>query len=189
MGNVETNKELFKSIVYNNIHREGIDDLMDWLETTDFYVAPASTRFHGTNPGDLVAHSLEVYSRLKMKQTTESDETIALVSLFHDLCKANFYEVSLRNTKDENGKWIQVPFYTCRQDDPIPLGHGEKSMFILMQHMKLSVEEASAIRWHMGGFVVEPQYEKPSLNSAMRQFKLVILLNQADTEASFLSGK
>jgi hypothetical protein len=178
----------FKDIVAKNIHRDGIDLLMSWIGTTDFYSAPSSTRYHGSEPGGLVAHSIAVYKHLKAKQTDEDDETIAIAALFHDLCKCNFYKQSFRNVKNEvTGKWERVPCYEI--DDQLCLGHGEKSMFIIMNFMKLTDDECLAIRWHMGFSAVEQQFEKPALTKAMQQCKLVIKLIESDMEAAFWDGK
>ena len=178
-------KEVFKSIVKEHIHRDGIDELMQWLDSTDFYSAPSSTRYHSAYPGGLCDHSITVYKRLKSLQDSESDETIALVALFHDLCKVNFYKVSTRNTKDESGRWIKVPYYEYSDDESLPVGHGEKSVIILMKYMKLTDEEILAIRWHMGYSVVEPTFEKPAITKALSLYKLVLKLQFADQSASF----
>lgn len=188
MNDLRALKVEFKDIVANMIHRDGINDLMAWLDSTDFYSAPSSTRYHGAEPGGLVAHSIAVYNRLKQKQTDETDETIAIASLFHDLCKCNFYKKTFRNVKNEStGKWEKVPSYEV--DDQFPLGHGEKSMFTVMKFMKLTDEEALAIRWHMGFSAVEQQFEKPAMARAMQIYKLVIKLQEADAEASFWDVK
>ena len=188
MNNLKALKDEFKSVVANTIHRDGIDGLMTWLDSTDFYSAPSSTRYHGAEPGGLAAHSIAVYNRLKQKQTDETDETIAIASLFHDLCKCNFYKQTFRNVKNEvTGKWEKTPAYEV--NDQFPLGHGEKSMFTIMKFMKLTDDEALAIRWHMGFSAVEQQFEKPAMARAMQICKLVIKLQEADTEASFLDGK
>jgi hypothetical protein len=185
MIDTKANEFEFKSIVKENIHRDGINSLMSWLNTTDFFTAPSSTRFHGSEPGGLCAHSIAVYKYLKSFQEDESDESIAIVALFHDLCKANFYKESKRNVKDESGKWIQVPYYEQDQTKSVPLGHGEKSMFLIMKHMQLTDEEACAVRWHMGFATVEQIYEKPALNAALLLSKLVLKLQTADSAASF----
>lgn len=188
MNDLRALKVEFKDIVANTIRRDGIDDLMTWLESTDFYSAPSSTRYHGAEPGGLVAHSIAVYNRLKQKQTDETDETIAIASLFHDLCKCNFYKQTFRNVKNEvTCKWEKVPAYDI--DDKFPLGHGEKSMFTIMKFMHLTDEEALAVRWHMGFSAVEQQFEKPAMARAMQICKLVIKLQEADTEASFWDCK
>ena len=188
MNDLEALKAAFNGIVSQNIHREGIGNLMHWLDSTDFYSAPSSTRYHGAEPGGLVAHSIAVYNRLKVKQTDEDNETIAIAALFHDLCKCNFYKPSFRNVKNEaTGKWERVPSYEI--NDTCPLGHGEKSMFIIMKYMYLTDDEANAVRWHMGFSVVEPQFEKPALVTAMQKYPLVIKLIEADMEASFIDNK
>lgn len=188
MNDINALTEEFKDIVAKNIHRDGIDDLMSWIGSTDFYIAPSSTRYHGAEPGGLVAHSIAVYKRLKAKQEDEDDETIAIAALFHDLCKCNFYKPSFRNVKNEvTGKWERVSCYEI--EDSYPLGHGEKSMFIIMNFMKLTDDEAMAVRWHMGFSAVEQQFEKPSMTKAMQMYKLVLKLQVADQEAAFWDCK
>ena len=118
------------------IKREGIKDLMGWLESTDFFTAPASTRFHGACDGGLCMHSLNVYRRLKdlnefydMDGAGCSRESEAIVALFHDLCKVGCYKVSSRNVKnDKTGQWEKVPFYKFEEDFPFG-GHGSKSVY------------------------------------------------------------
>ena len=158
-----TAKEEFISIYKENIKREGADKLLEFLERSDFFTAPSSTRFHGSYEGGLVQDSLNVYHCLKdylsRPRTKElygmdySEETIALVALLHDICKVNFYTVEMRNKKnDETGQWEKVPFYTV--NDTLPYGHGEKSVYILSGYFygddRLTREEAFAIRYHMG---------------------------------------
>lgn len=185
MIDIKANAIRFKELVKTNIHRDGIDQLMNWLDTTDFYTAPASARKHGAEPGGLCAHSLMVYNCLKKMQDNESDESIAITALFHDLCKVNFYKTSMRNTKDDSGRWIQVPYYETNTDDDFPLGHGEKSMYIINQYMKMSIDEACAIRWHMGGYTLEQIYEKPQEMLALAKYKIVLKLQTADAQADF----
>ena len=117
-----TNQERFMEIFNTKIKREGADKLLDYLQRSDFFTAPASTRYHGAHEGGLLAHSLNVYdclvdilNRPRMKElygVQYSDESIAIAGLFHDICKVNFYKTSFRNAKDENGKWVSVPYYT-----------------------------------------------------------------------------
>lgn len=189
MNDITSLKKEFIETVKRNIHREGIDDLMAWLETTDFYTAPSSVRFHGAEDGGLVAHSLGVYKYLKSFQEDEPDETIAIVSLLHDLCKIGMYKVSMRNTKDSTGKWVQTPYYDYREDEELPVGHGEKSVILIMKYMKLTDEEIASIRWHMGFSTVEPVFEKPSLTKALAKFKLVLKLQTADSASTFWECK
>ncbi len=178
----------FKDIVTKNIHREGIDKLMYWLGTTDFFTAPSSHRYHGAEPGGLCAHSIAVYKRLKAKQDGEDDETIAIAALFHDLCKVNFYKQSYRNVKnDVTGKWERVPSYEI--EDSYPLGHGEKSMFFLMNFIKLTDDEAMAIRWHMSGFYASNPGENAALSNALMRYRLVLKLQMADQESAFWDCK
>ena len=167
-------KEKFLTLCRENIHREGIDKLLAWLEKSDFFTAPASTRFHGAHEGGLVEHSLNVYEQLVNGNPTE---TTAIVSLLHDLCKTDYYTVSTRNVK-ENGVWVQKPYYTV--DDKFPYGHGEKSVFMIERFMRLTNEEAFAIRFHMG------EYSDPNTGKAFEKYPLALLLHQADERATFM---
>lgn len=167
-------KEKFLALCRENIHREGIDKLLAWLEKSDFFTAPASTRFHGAHEGGLVEHSLNVYEQLANGNPTE---TTAIVSLLHDLCKTDYYTVSTRNVK-ENGVWVQKPYYTV--DDKFPYGHGEKSVFMIERFMRLTNEEAFAIRFHMG------EYNDPNTGKAFEKYPLALLLHQADERATFM---
>ena len=187
MEDIKANELEFKNIVKQNISRDGINELMAWLDTTDFYKAPASARYHGAVPGGLCAHSLETYRYLKSFQEEESDETIAIVSLFHDLCKANLYKESFRNVKNEDGQWERKPCY--EYDDSFPMGHGEKSMYFIMKYMKLTDEEAMSIRFHMGGYLALNPGETQALSTALRMYKLVLKVQTADQCAAFWSNK
>ena len=137
-------KEEFLKIL-RTVNREGIEDLIKFLESTDFFTAPASTRFHGNYEGGLVEHSMKVYEILKTK--VEDNDSTKIVALLHDICKTNFYKTDFRNVKN-NGVWEQVPYYTI--EDTIPYGHGEKSVMMISEFIKLTPEEKYAIRWHMG---------------------------------------
>lgn len=208
--NVTANTQRFNEIVNNTIHKQGIDKLMSYLASTDFYAAPASHRFHLSVPGGLVQHSLNVYDCLMAKKQSPfwgkilsqySDETLALVTLFHDLCKINFYVPSTKNVKvydpdkveiarqnkmqiksDSNGYfyWDTVPSY--EYDDKLPLGHGEKSVMMLMQFMRLSKDEIFAIRWHMG--FSEPKDQYMYCGAAMEMCPLIVAVHECDLEAS-----
>ena len=183
------NKEKFLSIYNSKIKREGADKLLEFLLSSDFFTAPASTRFHGSYEGGLVEHSINVYecledylSRPRVKEVYGlqfSEETVAIAALLHDLCKVNCYKKGTRNVKDKNGVWQTVPTYDfC---DQLPYGHGEKSVYIISGFMKLTREEAFAIRYHMGFSGTE---DIRNVSAAYSQFPLVLALNTADMEAA-----
>ena len=187
-----TKKEEFIKIYTENIVREGSDKLLDYLlsSQSDFFTAPASTRFHGSYEGGLLEHSINVYyclrdylerQRVKDIYNLEySDESIAIVSLLHDLCKVNCYVKGTRNVKDKAGVWQQVPTY--EYSDDMPYGHGEKSVYIVSGFMRLSREEAFAIRYHMGFSGNEPQN---NVGSAFEIYPLAFALSTADMEATY----
>ena len=169
------------------VKREGIEELIDFKEKTDFFRAPASTRFNGDHEGGLVEHSLKVYEILKHKVETNiekievKDETIIIVALLHDLCKANFYKIDYRNAKNALGVWEKVPYYTV--DDTIPYGHGEKSVMMITEYMKLTPEEKYSIRWHMG--YTEPKELYNTIGLAYKKYPLALLTHEADLEATY----
>ena len=177
-----------------NITRPGADKLLAWIESSDFFTAPASTRFHLSSPGGLLEHSLHVFERMKAICANEatitpgfnepSMETIALCGLLHDICKANFYAVEMRNRKNDQGRWEQYPFYVV--DDKLPYGHGEKSVYIVSGFMRLSREEAMAIRWHMGFSDNDFKGGGYSVGNAFEKFPLAVLLHIADLQATYL---
>ena len=162
-----------------------MNNLIKFLESTDFFVAPASTRFHGNFEGGLVEHSLKVYEILSKKVKDSgldyNEETIITIALLHDICKANFYKIDYRNAKNEKGVWEKVPYYTV--DDTIPYGHGEKSVMMITEYMKLLPEEKYAIRWHMG--FTEPKELYTTIGLAYSKYKIALLTFEADLEATY----
>lgn len=186
-----THKERFKELYFSLIKREGADKLYDYLTSTgDFLTAPASTRFHLSYEGGLLEHSLNVYdclkdylerSRVKELYGMEySDETIAIVALLHDVCKVGCYKKGTRNVKNANGVWESVPTYEF--EDKLPYGHGEKSVYIISGYMKLTREEAFAIRYHMGFSGTD---DARNVSTAFEMFPLAYALSVADSEATF----
>ena len=186
-----TNQERFLQIFREKITREGSDKLLDFLMKSDFFTAPASTRYHGAYEGGLLEHSLNVYdclvdilNRPRMKELYKieySDESIAIAGLLHDICKVNFYKTSFRNVKDESGKWVSAPYYTI--EDNLPYGHGEKSVYIVSGFMRLTRDEAFAIRYHMGFSGTE---DTNNVGRALEMFPLAYAVCCADMEAAFL---
>lgn len=198
------NKEMIEKFeqLLTSVKRDGIDKLLAYIRKSDFYRAPASTRFHSCHEGGLLEHTLNVYECLKNKLDNPTwkpilgdvdNETLIIVALLHDLCKSNFYVVEMKNKKvysetgkkiDSNGRydWQSVPGYTI--DDTLPYGHGEKSVYIASGFIRLSREEAMVIRWHMA--FSEPKENFNSLSAAITKFPLILALNEADLEATYL---
>ena len=181
-----TNKEKFIKIFKDNVKRDGAGELLSWLEKTDFFTAPASTRFHLCEEGGLCEHSINVYECLNDRYGSDhSAESIAIVALLHDLCKAQFYKMTMRNQKNEQtGQWEKVPYYQV--EDKFPFGHGEKSVFLIERFMRLKVEEAIAIRWHMGGFDDTAKAGGFTISNAFEMYPLAVKLHIADIEATYL---
>ena len=172
--------------------RDGIEKLLDFIRKSDFYIAPASTKYHSCHEGGLLEHSLNVYECLMAKldnpiwKPVLSDipkESLIISALLHDITKTYFYTVEYRNKKnEETGVWEKVPFYTI--DDKAPYGHGEKSVMMIEEYVKLTPVERYSIRWHMGWS--EPKENYNALGKAMGKYPLVLALHEADQEATYL---
>lgn len=210
MINIEKNKEEFVNIVTENITRDNTTGLIAWLDLhSDFFEAPASSRHHLAEPGGLCEHSLNVYERLRkllideygsMRNCPYTEESIAIVALFHDLCKANMYKPTCRNQKtydpekvaaaeswkvkqDGGGAFIWETVPTYEINEKLVFGHGEKSVFILQQFMSLSVDEATAIRYHMSSW---QEGEARAAGDTFRRNPLAFFLHVADEAATFI---
>ena len=163
-------KEKFIKLL-EETNRPGMNQLLEFLEKSDFYTAPASTRFHGSKEGGLLEHSLKVYEILEQKVANNSlnyqtdEATIRIVALLHDICKTNFYKVDYRNAKNSLGVWEKVPYYAV--EDTIPYGHGEKSVMMITEYIKLTNEEKYSIRWHMG--FTEPKEVYSTIGAAYKK--------------------
>lgn len=179
-------QEEFTNLVTQNIHREGIEDLMQWLCQTDFFKAPASTRYHGCYGGGLAQHSLNVHAQLtklcKWYECEASTESIAIVALFHDLCKVGCYKTEMRWRKDANNRWEQYPTWKFEEDYCFG-GHGAKSVYLIQNFMKLTPEEAAAINAHMGAWDAT-SYSNPT--AVYQRNLLAWLLHVADEAADFI---
>lgn len=202
MSNKE-NIEKFENLL-QSVNREGINVLLTFIRKSDFYTAPASTRYHSCHEGGLLEHTLNVYDRLMNKckdtlwqgNTIIKNENIVISALLHDICKTYFYGTELKNKKvyketgsksDSNGRydWETVPSYTI--DDKIPYGHGEKSVMMIEEFIKLEPMERYAIRWHMG--FTEPKENWNTIGMAIKKYPLVLALHEADIEATYLMEK
>ena len=189
---IENNKQQIIDIYRNYVKREGSDKLLDYLiNKSDFFTAPASTRFHGAYDGGLAQHSLNVYNCFKaylerdrvreLYNLNASDETIAVCALLHDICKVNVYTRGTRNVKnEETGQWEKVPTFFF--DDGLPYGHGEKSVYMITGFMRLTREEAFAIRYHMG---FSGEENSNNVGKAFGMFPLAFARSTADMEATY----
>lgn len=191
-----TNVKRFKKIVTENIERDGIENLMEWLEhETDFFTAPASTRYHGSYEGGLVEHSLNVYDRLvwEMENTVGegwqelySPETVAIVALFHDLCKIDRYIITEKWRKDENGDWEAYEAYEYNKEKA-EMGHGAQSVFYLQKFIQLTELEAQAIFWHMGAYDLSPYASLAACSETFKWNPLAFLTHRADMAATYVT--
>lgn len=191
-----TNIKRFKKIVTENIERDGIENLMEWLEhETDFFTAPASTRYHGSYEGGLVEHSLNVYDRLvwEMENTVGagwqeiySPESIAIIALFHDLCKIDRYVITEKWRKAENGDWEAYEAYEYNKEKA-EMGHGAQSVFYLQKFIQLTELEAQAIFWHMGAYDISPYATLAACSETFKWNPLAFLTHRADMAATYVT--
>ncbi|MBR2724658.1 MAG: HD domain-containing protein [Ruminococcus sp.] len=181
-------RDEFIRIFTENVTRNGAKELLSWLSNTDFFTAPASTKYHCACENGLVMHSVSVFNTMMEKHFEEgvdSVESFAIAALLHDVCKAEFYKISTRNVKNElTGQWEKQPYYTI--EDKFPFGHGEKSVFLIERFMKLKLDEAMAIRWHMGNFDDSTGY---TVSQAYEKYPLAVKLHLADMESTYLREK
>ena len=190
MIDTEKDKERFIRIYKENIKREGADKLLEYLLSSDFFTAPASARYHNAAVGGLCNHSLNVYDCLvdymqcqRVKEVYKmnfDNESIAIAALLHDLCKIDCYKEGFRNVKDEKGVWQRVPIFEF--DEKLPYGHGEKSVYIASGFIRLTRDEAFAIRFHMGFSGTE---DPRTVGNALEKFPLAFALMAADMEATY----
>lgn len=189
---LEKNKQKFLEVFRANIHRDGAEDFLGWLERSDFFEAPASTKFHSNVPGGLCFHTLNVWDRFNRNlamqygenwQDVVSMESATIMALLHDICKVDCYKVELRNVKVD-GEWVKQPYYAY--DEALPYGHGEKSVYIISSFFKLTREEAMAINWHMGGFDQRVLGGSYALSNAFYAYPVAVLLHVSDIEATYL---
>lgn len=188
-------KEQFLAIARNEIKRPGIDELIKYLEKSDFFEAPASTKYHGCYSGGLVQHCIDVFNCLHDElafiygdnyEAKYSGETIAIVSLFHDLCKIGRYNAGTRNVKDPVTKqWHEEPTYFYNTE-AFELGHGAQSMYTVMKYVQLTDEEAQAIYWHMGAYDISAYSNLNGLGSAYERNGLAFALHRADMMATYV---
>lgn len=200
----KSNVERFEGLL-KKVKRDGVDKLLEFIKKSDFYDAPASTRYHSCHDGGLLEHTLNVFECLFNKKNNSlwadklkdiDDDSLYIVSLLHDICKSYYYGVEYRNKKvysdhgtkkDNAGRfdWESVPSYTV--DDKIPYGHGEKSVMMIEEFMPLKPVERYAIRWHMG--FTEPKEYWNTFGEAIKKYPLALALHEADIEATYLLEK
>ena len=192
---LEEIKDEFLQIYYDNIERDGAEALLDYLERSDFFTAPASSRSHSAYEGGLCQHSINVYKRFVKLLENEygqnwenviSKESVAIIALLHDICKVNYYATELRNIK-KDGQWVQEPFYKI--EDALPYGHGEKSVYMISGFMKLTREEAMARNWHMGGFDPRAKDFSLMLSNVYYKYPTAFIFHIADNMATYLDEK
>lgn len=168
------------------VERTGMDKLIEWLNKTDYFTAPASSKHHGDYEGGLLEHSLNVYDEFNRLRSAYpeypvSEETAVIITLFHDLCKVNFYATEKRNRKNADGQWEQYDFYTIKEKFCYG-GHGSKSVFLLQNFIQLTPEEAVAINCHMGAWD-----GNKDVGNAYEHYPVAWMLHVADEAATFLT--
>lgn len=184
---IEHNKQFFMDFWERIADRPGAAECLKWLETeTDFFTAPASSRFHGSKPGGLLIHSVnvcdELLNLLDHHATPEVDRRSAIiVALLHDVCKCNTYRPTTKRQRDKQGNWGDVQGYEI--NDTLPMGHGEKSLYLVQKSgLRLSDAEAAAIRWHMGAY--NDKDKLSTLGAAFDRWPLALFLHMADMIAA-----
>ncbi len=186
---MEENKKIFLNLL-SSVDRKGIENLLEYLETkTDFYTAPASTRYHNNCAGGLLAHTLNVYENfkklLKLQGIEMSEESIILVSLLHDICKCNYYVLEQRNRKI-NGKWEQVNVWSNTKSVSPPLPHAYRSIRMILQFFRLTFQEELCIYYHMGPYGGEDYEYRTLLQKVNTENPETLLFYTADLFSTYL---
>lgn len=170
----------------NRALMDAFHSCISWLKSTDFYEAPASTRYHESFKGGLLYHTLEVVNnvtrlmRVDQFKTYINLEDAILVALVHDWCKINLYESYFKNVKnEETGQWDKVEAFRLRKTPYTCFGHGVSSMILAQKFFDLSTAQCLAIRWHMGWCRVCDD-EMNELQQANEMYPIVHLLQFAD---------
>ena len=187
---LEEQKEMILDLL-RSTERDGIDKLADYLsDSTDFFTAPASTRFHNNFSGGLAQHCLNVYenfkSLLEIKGVEMSEDSIIICALLHDLCKCNTYVVETRNRKNEQGQWEKYNIWATNKEVDIPLPHSSRSIAIIRKFIKLSIKEELTIFYHTGPYGGEDYEYRNMLKAANEKYPQTVLFYVADTIASYL---
>ena len=187
---LEEQKEMILDLL-RSTERDGIDKLADYLsDSTDFFTAPASTRFHNNFSGGLAQHCLNVYenfkSLLEITGVEMSEDSIIICALLHDLCKCNTYVVETRNRKNEQGQWEKYNIWATNKEVDIPLPHSSRSIAIIRKFIKLSIKEELTIFYHMGPYGGEDYEYRNMLKAANEKYPQTVLFYVADTIASYL---
>lgn len=210
--NHEENIKRFEEL-FSGVKRSGAERVLNYIRQSDFYTAPASTKYHLSIKGGLLQHSLDVYDALQAEKKNPiwgkalekvSEESLLIVSLLHDLCKTYYYAEGTKNQKtydpevvaaadrklvkkDSMGEfvWETVPCYTV--ENKYPLGHGSRSVIFIMKMMPLTMEETTAIYWHMGAYCDQGQWNE--LREAYKKYPLTLALHHADMVATYLMEK
>jgi hypothetical protein len=186
--------------ILKSTNRKGMENVLAKLEELGFYEAPASTKFHLSYKGGLLEHSMNVYQAgftlreqaVRIKPELESQlplDSIAICTLLHDVCKADIYKEAMLNRKNDAGFWEKYQGYAVDYEAGMPLGHGEKSVIMLLSWgLELKPEEMLAIRWHMTAWDLPMQSpeHKSSLDAAKKKTPLVSLIQLSDGFASGL---
>ncbi len=194
------NKKRFEALL-TETGRQGVGNVLAELAAVGFHEAPASTRFHGAYPGGLLEHSLKVYeeamlirdAQLRLKPDVAArlpSDSIAIVALLHDVCKADIYNPVQKRKKNAAGAWESYNGYGVDYSG-FPLGHGEKSVIRLLRWgLEMKDDEIIAIRWHMSGF--DLAFQSPEIlnnyGAASDKCPLLAVLRAADGLASHILG-
>lgn len=185
----EENKKVFVDLL-KSTERKGIDLLLEYLETkTDFYSAPASTRYHNNCTGGLLAHTLNVYENFKnllaLRKIEMAEESVIIVALLHDICKCNYYVLEQRNKKI-NGKWEQVSVWANTKTVSPPLPHSYRSIRMLQQFFRLTPQEEICIYYHMGPYGGEDYEYRNLLQKVNTDYPESLLFYTADLFSTYL---
>lgn len=150
----QDNFDEFMTIVQSIQFKRNPDKFIQFLTQGDFFITVAARAHHDNVPGGLYNHSKKVFNSMrilnKVSKEKYSDQSLFYMSFGHDICKINMYKEKQQWYKDQNNKWQSKPGWQIVDD--FPVGHGQKSIILMLKYVQLTKEQMLAIRWHMGGF-------------------------------------
>lgn len=163
-----------------------LTDISKFLDQIDYFNKPASTQYRGAYPGGLCEHALRVAHELGILCNAYypgrySEADVIKVAFFKDIYKATMYETTMKNVKNDEGQWEQVPFYKTRESQNRPV-YGDLGFSSYMQIkglIDLTDEQIEAIIHRC------PTDFAPDVHEVLRRYPLVTLTRMAEMAAMY----
>ena len=196
--------------------RRGLEDLVEYIRKSDFYTAPASTKYHSSFEGGLLHHSVEVYRCLD-KKTSGSEhnvwkeymekgeignDSIILTALLHDICKVFYYTTELKNQKTYDPEKIAAADRRSVKRDSngefiwetVPaytvedkIPYGHGEKSVMMIDKFITLKPVERYAIRWHMAFTEPKELYGTLSEAIQKYPLILALSEADLEATYIT--